>query len=337
MNLLNIIQSNHLDFGIKFLTFLLVFLIMKFIIAKRLSKLSEVTENRLDDIFSTFVVDISLKSLVLVSLYINIEYLKPTQIIENSIFGLMLLFISVDISGLLRSLVEYYFTRKITKNKRTETLKIAVKNIFSGFNFIVFGLVFLSGIGVNISSLVAGLGITGIAIALAVKNILEDIFSALTIYIDQPFSIGDFVIVNGVKGTIKKIGLKSTILTSYDGAETILSNKKITSQTIENFGRLKKRFHSFIIGVDYKTEDKLLKKIPKILESCVLEDEKLEFHSCHIDEFASSSINFKLSFYYKGPEYKLFVKSLNNVYLAIIKAFKKEKISIPFDTITINK
>lgn len=337
MDLTNFIQSNHIDFGLKFLTFLLVFLILKFVIVKRLSKLSEITETRLDDIFSKFVLDISLKSLVLISLYINLNYLSLSQLAQDTIYGLMLLFISIDISKLLRLLIEFYFTNKIKKNKRTETLKIAVKNITCGFNFLIFALLFLNGIGVNVSSLVAGLGITGIAVALGVKNILEDIFSALTIYIDQPFSIGDFVIVDGIKGTIKKIGLKSTILTSYDGAETILSNKKITSQTIENFGRLKKRFHSIIIGVDYKTSEKNLQKIPQLLESCLSDNEKLEFHSCHIDEFASSSINFKLSFYYQGPEYKLFVKSLNNVYLAIIKAFKKEKINIPFETITINK
>lgn len=337
MNFTNIIQSNYIDFGIKFLSFLLIFLILKFVFAKRLSKLSEATDNRLDDIFSKFILDISFKSLVLVSLYINLSYINPTQLVKDTVYGFMLLFISIDFSKLIRSLIEYYFSSKIKKNKRTETLKIAVKNIASGFNFLIFALVFLNGIGVNVSSLVAGLGITGIAVALGVKNILEDIFSALTIYIDQPFSIGDFVIVDGVKGTIKKIGLKSTVLTSYDGAETILSNKKITSQTIENFGRLKKRFHSMIIGVDYETSEKTLQKIPKLLELCVLENEKLEFHSCHIDEFASSSINFKLSFYYQGPEYKLFVKSLNNVYLAIIKIFKKEKINIPFDTITINK
>lgn len=196
-------------------------------------------------------------------------------------------------------------------------------------------MLILSNLGVNISALVASLGIGGIAVALAAQSILGDIFSSFTIYLDKPFEVGDFIIVGEHQGTVKKIGLKTTRIEALQGEEIVISNNELTSTRVRNFKRMKKRRSVFIIGVTYSTSHKTLSKIPKIIKEAIKSVKKTTFDRSHFKAFGPHSLDFETAYYLESGDYKEYMDTQQKINLSLLKAFEKEGIEIAFPTQTI--
>jgi small-conductance mechanosensitive channel len=200
-----------------------------------------------------------------------------------------------------------------------------------------FGLVFLiSAFGYNISSLVAGLGIGGIAIALAVQNVLGDLFSSVSIYIDKPFIVGDFIMVGDKMGTVAKIGLKTTRVISMAGEELVIPNTTLTGREIQNFGRVKKRRGVITIGVTYSTPVKKMEEIPGIVKNIIESYEDCEWDRGHFKSYGAFSKDFEFVYYVATKEYAYFLERNQTVLLEIQKAFEKKNIEFAFPTQTIH-
>ncbi len=318
------------------LIYTFIVLLRKLLSAKFL-KIAQKTSNPYDDLIVKSIQKISRFTILAITLMIAIQMYPQPKILSQAIYIITLALVAREAVRFVRDLMDTYFTSKISQNKRNKTVFIAIDKIVSSLVIAIFLLIGLDALGVNVTSIMAGLGIGGIALALAIKNVLEDIVSSLSIYLDQPFSIGDFIMIGETKGTVKKIGLKSTILTAFDGAETVISNKNITSQNIENYGRLKRRLNTIILGVDYETSNEKLTKISSLIQKVINKSPGCEFHSSHLTEFGPSSIDYKILYYFDGNNYVDFVNSLEQINLKIIEVFRKEKINIPFQTITLKK
>jgi small-conductance mechanosensitive channel len=142
------------------------------------------------------------------------------------------------------------------------------------------GLTDTINLGYNVSSLVAGLGIGGIAVALALQNILSDIFCSFSIYLDKPFQVDDFVVIGQHRGIVTKIGIKTTRIQSVQGEELVFSNKDLLNAVIQNFKKMQKRKVIFHIAVTYQTPTKLLRKIPELVKEIFREDQVGRFGTC---------------------------------------------------------
>jgi len=230
---------------------------------------------------------------------------------------------------------------KIGKNNPGQkTILKFLKQIFNGAVWVVAGLMVLANMGINISSLIAGLGIGGLAVALALKNILTDIFSSFSILIDKPFVVGDFIGLNDKQqGTVKKIGIKTTRLETRDGQELIIANKKLTEQVVQNFrgkGGKKKQNTSFILGVTYETPLEKLEAIPKIITDIIKKQSNAELNKVSFNSFGDFSLNFKVVIAIEEKKGVKVFQVKNDINYAIFKAFAKEGIDFAYPTQTVH-
>ena len=193
-------------------------------------------------------------------------------------------------------------------------------------------LLILSNLGIDITSLVAGLGIGGIAFAFAMKNILGDLFSSFAIFFDKPFLPGDFIRVGDQSGTVKKIGIKTTRVQASQGEEIVFSNQELTSTQIHNFKKLKERKIYFSFGVVYETPLKQIKEIPKIVKGIISEISEARFDRAHFNRFDDSALNFDVVYFVETDDYKKYMDIQQKINIEIMEVFEKEKIEMAYPT-----
>src|SRR3984957_13727649 len=162
-------------------------------------------------------------------------------------------------------------------------------------------LVVLDNLGVNITALLAGLGVGGVAVALALQNVLGDLFASLSIALDKPFVIGDNLTIDAFIGKVEHIGIKTTRLRSEGGEQIILSNADILKSRVRNFGRLSQQRILATIRLTYDTPADKLKAMPKLLENIVREHAQARFERCHLKSLGESSFQFELSYFVQQP------------------------------------
>ena len=196
-------------------------------------------------------------------------------------------------------------------------------------------LLALDNLGFNITTLVAGLGISGIAIALAVQNILGDLLASLSIVLDKPFVLGDLIIVDEHIGYVEHIGLKTTRVRSLYGEQLIFSNNDLLQSRIRNFKRMAERRVIFTIGVTYQTEVEKLEKIPGIIKEIIDKQDKARFDRAHFKTFADFSLNFEIVFWIIGSNYNLYMDILQSINLQIYRRFAEETIEFAYPTQTL--
>ncbi|HEX4151298.1 MAG TPA: mechanosensitive ion channel family protein [Steroidobacteraceae bacterium] len=184
-------------------------------------------------------------------------------------------------------------------------------------------LVALENFGVNITALLAGLGVGGVAVALALQNVLGDLFASLSIALDKPFIVGDFLTIDAFNGTVERIGIKSTRLRSEAGEQIILSNADILKSRVRNFGRATEQRALATIRVDYSTPGDKLRGIPKLLENIVREQQNVRFERCHLKTLGESCLMFELSYFVEQPKLNPLLDLQQTVNFRIIDEFRR--------------
>src|ERR1700677_1963688 len=183
-------------------------------------------------------------------------------------------------------------------------------------------LVGLSNLGVNITALLAGLGVGGVAVALALQNVLGDLFASLSIALDKPFVVGDNLVIDGFIGKVEHIGIKTTRLRSESGEQIILSNADILKSRVRNSGRAPELRALATIRVAYSTPLDKLKAIPTLLERIVREHAQARFDRCHLKTLGDSSLLFELSYFVRQPSVNPLLDLQQAVNFRILDEFK---------------
>lgn len=197
-------------------------------------------------------------------------------------------------------------------------------------------LAILSNIGVNITAFVASLGVGGIAVALAVQNILGDLFASLAIAVDKPFEVGDFVVVGDIVGTVQVIGLKTTRIRSLQGEQVVMSNTELLQQTIRNFRLLQERRIVFAFGVTYDATPEQLEAIPGIVRKLVESHEQLRFDRAHFKAFGDSSLDFEVVYIVKDPAYGVYMDLQQSLNLGLMRELQALGVEFAFPTRTVH-
>lgn len=221
-------------------------------------------------------------------------------------------------------------------HRGSEALGTAMGLIRLLVTFAVFAIaliVVLDNLGVNVTGLVAGLGVGGIAIGLAAQGIFADLFAALSIIFDKPFRKGDSISYDTTSGNIEEIGLKSTRIRSFQGEERIISNKNLLDKEIQNNTRRDHRRAKFVIGVIYQTPPEVCAKIPGLLKEIVESHDKIFIRAGFVG-FGASSLDFELEFDSPGPDYVSFYDGRTAIGLAILQRFNNDGIEIAYPTQT---
>ena len=337
-------NNTGLDYFYAFLIFLGTLIILKIfqiIILNRLSKLAQKTKTNLDDTLISTFKSIRPPFYFLIAFYLSVKSLILPLLVFK-IFKVLLIIVIVyevirAVEKILDYLINLYFSKKDQKDtsEHSKAMIKTLQSIIRVFLWLIGLTLILGNLGINITSLIAGLGIGGVAIALALKNILSDIFSSFSIYIDKPFEVGDFIALGKDKGRVEKIGLKSTRIKTPQGEELVISNQELTSLRVQNFRKMKERRALFNLGVVYGTSQMKLKAIPRIVKEIINKEKLAKFERCYFIEFGDFSLIYEVVFYIHSKEYEDFLKTKHIINLEIYKQFEKEGIEFAYPTQTL--
>ena len=325
-----------------FVGLLILFKIFSVIVLARLKKASKKTNTDVDDFIIDLVRHVKPPFYFMVALYIAVQFLSLGDFIGKIIFGVFVIVLVIQIIVTLQKVVDYVILKKFLKPSEDESdrdregiVKLSGQ-LVKGALWVFGGLLILSNLGVNVTSLIAGLGIGGIAIALAVKDILGDIFASFSIFVDKPFKVGDFIELSpNEKGTVEKIGIQTTRFITRQGQELIVPNKKLVDAVLQNHRRIEKRRTVFSIGVVYGTSKEKLEKIPKILKRIIEVKNEVKFERTHLSELADSSLNFEISYLLNNPSLEIDRNIKHEIFMEIISEFEKEGIEFAYPTQTV--
>jgi small-conductance mechanosensitive channel len=196
-------------------------------------------------------------------------------------------------------------------------------------------LVMLDNLGIDVTALVAGLGVGGIAVALAVQNILGDLFASLSIIIDKPFVIGDFVIVDDYMGSVEHVGLKTTRLRSLGGEQIVFSNSDLLKARLRNYKRMYERRIVFKFGVLYQTTAEQLEQIPQTVRDIIETQPLARFDRAHFAAFGDSSLDFEVVYWMRDPDYTKYMDTQQAINLGMVRAFRDAGVDFAYPTRTL--
>lgn len=196
-------------------------------------------------------------------------------------------------------------------------------------------LAVLSNVGVNITAFVASLGVGGIAVALAVQNILGDLFASLSIAVDKPFEVGDFISSDAGVGTVEYVGLKTTRIRALSGEQIVVGNTELLKQPVKNYRRMQERRIAFKFGVTYDTPPDKAEAIPGIVRQLVEENPRLRFDRAHFQAFGESSLDYEVVYYVLSPDYGVYMDAQQRLNLGLLRGFAARGIEFAFPTRTL--
>jgi small-conductance mechanosensitive channel len=309
------------------------------VLRRKIKRLAQKTKTDIDDLVVDLLGRIKFFFIFFVALYFGSLILTLPQTVNKLISSLVIIVLLLQGAVWGNGFITF-FTERYKKKKLQEDA--AGVTTFSALGFVVrlilwslIILLILDNLGINITTLVAGLGIGGIAIALAVQNILGDLFASLSIVLDKPFVLGDFIIVDNHIGSVEHIGLKTTRIRSLSGEQLIFSNNDLLNSRIRNFKRMEQRRVVFSIGVIYQTPTDKLQKIPKMIQEIIESHETTRFDRAHFKEFGDFSLNFEIVYWISTPDYTIYMDIQQNINLEIFRQFHKENIEFAYPSQTV--
>lgn len=333
----NTVQNYLITLGIIIGGLLLLRLFRKSIL-KRIKVWTSKTETKLDDYLISGIEKFGLPIFNFIIIYLALQYLTFSVRIDKLIHNAMVVVFAFYAVRMLSSFVQLSLEAFI-KSKEDGEEKIkqlgGIMLIVNGLLWCIGLLFIFNNLGFDVTAIIAGLGIGGIAIALAAQNILGDLFNYFVIFFDRPFEVGDYITVDDKKGTVEYIGLKTTRLKSITGEQLVFSNSDLTNSRIHNFKRMERRRIVFAFGVIYQTTSQQLEKIPAILKSIIETKEGVAFDRAHFQKFSASSLDFEIVYFVETSEYNHYMDLQQKINMEIFNAFAAEGIQFAYPTQTL--
>lgn len=305
----------------------------------RVLKIAKKTKTDVDDLIAALLKKINNFVVLIISLYIGSLFLLLPERVKILLGKLIIISLLFQAAIWGNSLIQYWVDRYRKQRMQEDAASVTS---FSALGFVlrivlwsVIVLLALDNLGIDITTLVAGLGVGGIAVALAVQNILGDLFASLSIVMDKPFVIGDFIVLDTLSGTVEYIGLKTTRLRSLTGEQLIISNSDLLKSRIRNFRRMYERRILFTLGVVYQTPLEKLQMIPRILQEIIESKDKVRFDRAHFKAYGDFSLNFEIVYWVKDPDFKVYMDIQQSINFDIFQKFQQLGIEFAYPTQTL--
>jgi len=316
---------------------LLIFGLLKVAVLHRLHALAKRTANDLDDFLASLMTQhLGPVLYVIVAFYFSIGSLTFPEKVTQYIHSLVVIVLTFKVIQVLQTLLVYLLRRWTAKQQAESPMTAAmVKNmtlVIRAGLWVGALLFILDNIGIDITAFVAGVGIGGVAVALAAQAILGDTFSSFVIFMDKPFEVGDFIIVGDFLGTIEHIGFKTTRIRSLGGEQLIFPNSDLTNSRIRNYKRMEERRVLFKLGVIYQTPHEQVKAIPGIIEGVIKEHKQTRFDRAHFQSYGDFALIFEAVYYVLAPDYNTYMDTQQFINLRIHEEFQKAGIQFAYPT-----
>ncbi|MGD2156190.1 MAG: mechanosensitive ion channel family protein [Anaerolineales bacterium] len=336
----NSIKSWLIALTITIVSYLVLQIIKRFV-SKRITRWVKKTQTDIDDLITRLLAQTKSFFLLAISIYGGTIILDLPENVLEIIQILIMAIILFQVGFWGNGLISYFVRNKAKKELELEkdaadaTTIEAFGIVFKIALWVIITLLILDNAGVEVNSLVASLGISGIAVALAVQNILGDLFSSLSIALDKPFVIGDFIIVDDYMGTVEHIGLKSTRVRSLSGEQLVFSNSDLLGSRIRNYKRMSRRRVVFSIGITYQTPHQKAEAIPEMIKEIIEKQKSATFDRSHFIEFGDSSLNYETVYYVETPDHNTYMDIQQSINLTIYDRFEEEGIEFAYPTQTL--
>ena len=322
-----------------FLT-LLVFGVIRAYLLRRIPRMAGREGSELNELVQDLIKRTNPYLVFFLALYLGSLTLSLTDTVTAILRKVAIVTLILQAALLGMGLIDYLVRRRIKADPKNEaataTTMGAVALILKIALWSIVTLLILENVtGMEMDALIAALGVSGIAVALAVQNILGDLFSSVSIALDKPFVIGDSITVGEFSGTVEHIGLKSTRLRSLSGEQLIFSNSDLLSSRIQNFRRLEQRRVAFVLGVSTQTPYEKLEVIPNLIQEIIESQDETIFDRVVFMEFGAYTHNFEVVYFIDSPEVKVHIDTRHRIYMSIQRRFEEEGIDMPFPTQTI--
>lgn len=293
---------------------------------------------RPDDLLLTLLAETRSWALLLAGAYVVTLVLETTPAAALQLHRLfvIVLFIQVAIwgNGTITYLADLYREREdLDGSRRTSWAALTFAGRVVLYSLLL--MVVLDTVGINITALIAGLGVGSVAVALAVQGILSDLFASLSIIFDKPFEVGDFIVVDDMSGTVQHIGLRTTRIRSLSGEQLVFANNDLLESRIRNYKRMAERRVAFNIQVEYGTPAEKLERVPRMIEEIITGLGDTRFDRSHLSSLGASFLEFETVYYVLSSDYNLYMDIQQKLNLELYRQFEEQQIAFGFPRQTV--
>lgn len=306
---------------------------------RRVARIARRNETRIDDAIVKALQNTRLWLVYLIALYLGIQNLTlPAQVhhIVNVVAPLAAFAqMGIWLSTLLKFWIDSTRERAMSTDAGSASSLSALSFVGRVILWAVILLLVLDNLGVNVTTLVASLGVGGIAIAFALQNVLGDLFASLSILLDKPFVIGDFIIVDDLLGTVENIGIKTTRVRSLGGELLVFSNGDLIKSRLRNYKHMQQRRILFTFGVVYSTSVEKVSRIAEIVKKIIEAQPTTRFDRAHFKAFGAYSLEFEVVYWMLTPDYNIYMDTQQAVNLAMMHEFEQAGVGFALSSRTL--
>ena len=319
--------------------FMALLLLFKGLVVRRLAVHAKKTQTRVDDILMDILGCTRPWLLLPLALHIGAQALTLPPKAEHLLAKVTVVALLIQAAIWLNRAVVNWLTHTISAKREQEAVDATTLAILGFVARMALWstalLLALDNLGFDITALLTGLGIGGIAVALAAQNILGDLFASLSIALDKPFVIGDTIVVDEMQGTVERIGLKTTHIRSLDGERIIASNADLLKSRIRNYRQMTERRVLFTFGVTYQTPVDKLDRIPVWVREIIDAQSMARFDRAHFKEYGDSALNFEVVYFVLDPDYTAYMDLQQAINIALFRRFQAEGVEFAYPTRTV--
>jgi len=273
---------------------------------------------------------------ILLAVYLSSSMLTFPEKVQTVIRWVVIISFTIKAIQVLQALLIFMLMRWTLGQQKTSPMTAAmVRNMTVVIRMALWAggaLFILDNLGINITAFIAGLGIGGVAIALASQAILGDAFSSFAIFMDRPFEVGDFIVVGDFMGEVEHIGFKTTRIRSLGGEQLIFPNSDLTTSRIRNYKRMQERRVVFKLGIIYETPYEKVERIPHLVREIISGHETARFDRAHFASYGDFALVFEVVYYVRSADYNQYMDLQQSINLKIMRTFQEQGIEFAYPT-----
>lgn len=312
---------------------------LRYLLVRHLSAIAARSATRADDIAVEIIRRTRLYFLFIIAVYAATRIIPPPADFARVLKAVAIVIVLLQVgrwgNALIQIAVDHYSRLRAEADVGSRGTIQAMGYAGRFVLWLLLLITALQNFGINVTALVTGLGIGGVAIALAVQNILGDLFAALAIVLDKPFVIGDFIIVDNVMGNVEHVGLKTTRIRSLGGEQIIISNNDLLKSRIRNYKRMQERRIVFTLDITYGTPADRISRVPRIMREIIDSQRLARLDRCHFLSFAESSLRIETVYYVLDADFNTYAEIQQAINLEILRRFAAEHIDFAFPSRTV--
>lgn len=326
-----------------FVVLSIFFKVVLITVVGRLKALSKHTNTDVDDVIIDAIAGIRTWVYTLVALYASMQFFVVPETLEKIVSAFVYAAVAWQAIEVVLAFIRYGVTRFVERDEDGDGAIDPNSATASDMIILIarivlwaLGVLFvLSNLGIEVTSLIAGLGIGGIAVAFALQGILSDLFASFSIYFDKPFRVGDFISIGADSGTVERIGIKSTRIRTLQGEELVVSNAELTTARVQNFKKLQRRRIAMQFGVTYETSHEQLEAIPAYVKDIFSGIETATLDRVHFASFGDSALLFEVIYFIESSAYDVYMDKQQAFNYALSSKFASEGIEFAYPTRTL--